>query len=59
MQILASKLSNRLIVNAATRRAWRKERMAYTTKLLIFASPNGAEVIDVVPFVEITAVKHY
>jgi hypothetical protein len=32
--------------------------MAYTTKLLIFASPNGTEVIDVIPFFEITGVRN-
>ncbi len=44
-----------MIPNA--RSAWRKERLAYTSKLLIFASPNGTEVIDVVPFVEITGIR--
>ncbi len=39
------------------RSAWRKERLVYTPKLVIFASANGTEVIDIVPIVEITGVR--
>ena len=31
--------------------------MVYTSKLVVFASPNGAEVIDVIPIEEITGVR--
>jgi hypothetical protein len=40
-----------------TRSSWRKERIVYTPKFIVFATPNGTEVIDVVPFVEIIGVR--
>jgi hypothetical protein len=38
-------------------RTWRKARLVYTDKLLIFASTVGAEVIDVLPMKEIMSVR--
>ena len=38
--------------------AWRKERLVYTAKLIIFAAPTGVEVIDLIPIAELAAIRN-
>ena len=41
-----------------TYRAWRKERLVYTKKLIIFASPTGSEVIDLIPIGQLVVIRN-
>ena len=37
--------------------AWRKERLVFTKKFVIFSATAGVEVIDLVPIAQITAIR--
>ena len=38
--------------------AWRKERLVYTMKAIVFASATGNDVVDVIPFAELVAIRN-